>query len=1738
MSNSYRIRTKPGVDSSIKVLIDQEFEYLEILSLKILQSQIYTRQCSDYGVIVGRVSVNNGFGIPNAKVSVFIPLDSIDENNPIVSDIYPYKTLTDLNDDGYRYNLLPYKQQHSGHAPTGTFFTRQDVLTNPTLIQVYDKYFKYTAVTNESGDYMIFGVPVGSQTVVVDVDLSDIGEFSLSPQDLVRMGIATEKQVSGTKFKTSTNLRELPQIININRTIEVEPLWGQPEICNLGITRTDFDLSGEANIDIRPTAIFMGSLISSSDDAFLKRNCKAVPKSGTLCDLVAGPGEILAIRQTIQKDIAGRPLLELFDLEQGGQVIDDNGAWLIDLPMNLDYVVTNEFGEQVLSDDPEVGIPTKAKYRFKVKWNQSPSLTADPVKRGYYLVPNIKEYGWTIDSGDRIDPTDPPFVPNPQQIQNYILSQNSYAFSVDWNDYGDTGTTVGQQMIQEAINCEDRFYEFQYNKVYTVSQLITRYRKGYDAYRIIGVKDILDSECESDNNKFPTNDGYLQFDIIYLLFTIMMFIFRPILYQVLIILHVLAMLMYILYPIIALLVSVVFLLVILICNTLNWIVAIVTLGSVRNALGECPTIDDLSSVLEDLQAMLNLFTNVKLPVLSYPTCEFCDCDNGEKLDINAEDLGLDDVYQTVSESGAFSVLTPFEINGGYEIPQSGLPYDFSSQTNSYESLLAGSPKENPPVSGSRVPAVQFTYQSDVDDWDTHVVFTTSLTMSERLNLFNTKAKFFEGVNQIKANFNSVANPSDFHYDNVIALVTKPSSSQIFQPGNLVTFQDPNLSQDPNLTGYTLGNLFGTNAITGVTINNPIGNPNSGNIVVQSANPFSPGSNIPPVTYNSQQDPNDATYARFPIDIEYFQVITGMTLNEYSTLTGNTLSDSLPSRFIFNSMRFYKLERTEPIPGILYSANFVNVDTNGNPLLLDYNQTYNDFLNQRIVFLVRGVDPNTTRSDCKYDLSKLFGFNSWNQVVVESGVGGAPKYKLNIPIQGGYKNVKHNIGGSTNTDSYSGIDLYYESYHFKPETVPANAGFTGFTSNLPSYYSSLDNSLFTLSKSAPSSKGLRIVPTNNRFTLEYVTPNNITPTLNNTPNTNTRGYFTNEIVEGGSIFYSEVLPSSSFIQGPPDEVIDPNTYSIEYISPRYPSTTNINYNLGSNNNQIVMRSDRLPTSTTTDDNLTNSFPLHTNLKFIAYQINDDGTNVTPIGVGLGQSVSFTGATQDSLDNGFSSGSVVNQVIQSSQCGSMVPLGCYSSSTTPNGVEFGIKPNTDQCFYELGKEIFSNGSCYVFVTTPLFSIIRDFSLLSEWSSRLLIIFGACRNVFGHIFTNNWVNGTLYAMSFKNDVFYTSPFANQPNQATYNFCRDIVVLHGEQSYPGTNPVIPFFFTGATNTFYYRSSPYDGVTNSFIGAPKPSSGNFLGIPLPDYGGNAFNLNYPTTLMDLGPRNYYQQELVMSDDYDGYVVNKLVNTTFSDVSELLNLFILTRLANKDFFARLIIGNNILTYFSRDAFGVDGDYAQSISVNSEVGVAPFDAANYPDNPPGQVDPIYLNTLSSFSGQIFGVFFSSDTQTRDFLSPKRTIINPTGSTSNICTFNNFKVFTQKVPFYQWEIKTNSDVDSIFGSQNNEWYSNPITGNTFFSKGYQTLDRVEPASRYVRSNNNNQSQYFKGYIYTVDTNGDINPSVPPNTYWDQNGPFVPRAVTVGTPYHFYFGLKRGKTAFDRFTTKWIDTNRIVL
>jgi len=213
----HRISTRIGFDQKIIVELKNDFDLLEILSLKFTQSDIYTSMCSDYGVVVGRISINNGLGVPNARVSIFTSINEEDLEDSVINTLYPYTTVLDKNDDGYRYNLLPSRKQHSGHTPTGTFPDQKDILNREEILEVYEKYYKYTVKTNDSGDFMIWGVPIGTQTIHVDVDLSDIGCFSLSPQDLIQAGLATPSQLDGNKFKTSTNLNELPQIKTLNK---------------------------------------------------------------------------------------------------------------------------------------------------------------------------------------------------------------------------------------------------------------------------------------------------------------------------------------------------------------------------------------------------------------------------------------------------------------------------------------------------------------------------------------------------------------------------------------------------------------------------------------------------------------------------------------------------------------------------------------------------------------------------------------------------------------------------------------------------------------------------------------------------------------------------------------------------------------------------------------------------------------------------------------------------------------------------------------------------------------------------------------------------------------------------------------------------------------------------------------------------------------------------------------------------------------------------------------------------------------------------------------------------------------------------------------------------------------------------------------------------------------------------------------------------------------------------------
>jgi hypothetical protein len=1603
MGQSYRIRTELGINKTINIELDQDFEFLEILSLKIQQSEIYTRNCANYGVVVGRVTANNGLGLPNARVSIFIPIDTIDESNPLISSIYPYKSPNDRNEDGYRYNLLPYEKSYSKHAATGTLPGRLDVLTDNTVVEIYDKYYKYTTKTNDSGDYMIMGTPLGGQTLFMDVDLSDIGEFSLTPQDLIRMGLATESQVAGNQFKTSTDLNSLPQIVNIQQTVDVAPLWGDPAVCQIAVSRADFDLRDNANIDIQPTSVFMGSMFSSPDNMRVRPGCRPKDNLGNLCDLTTGPGQILALRQTINIDSNGLPILEVYQLEQAGNVIDGDGTWVTELPMNLDYYITNEFGEKVLSYDPTIGIPTKSKYRFKIKWQQA-NTPAEQTRRPYYLVPNIKEYSET-------------------------KKHSSYYFGLDWTGYTEnflSGDDYNNR-VNEIVNCEDTFYEFNFNRVYTVASLIDEYKEGGRG-RFIGIKEIDDDSCASTNNKFPVNDGFRNFDFLFFLFSIIMVIIQ-IIGPILIIVGHIVLYLYRL---------------------------------VKSALCEICKFPGLGYVCDNLNIECNKWdATMELPMITYPDCQACECQVTTTNQVQKQ--------YYVSGAGFLSYTSSRESYINYF-------KSYFSGTSIDEQILNSNAFCDATGGLSTISSFTFT-QSTNWTTDTYSIYkitqsqpyvipnqtyskfaiSSTLPLGERINIFNGRYNYFTGLNKIKVSVEPNSNIGKFHYDNTLTVL----SNQAFTSGDLVTFVNPATSSDVNwaYSGFTLGGISGnTKGYVGgeTTVNVVYADTQITEKTVQYSLPT--GSTI--------------TNYEFASDREYFQVVTAITVSDAVTLWKNSNVN------VDNQNSFPGIISTQTVidwfgetagPGSSWSSASYNFS------LFD---TYQNFGDQYIVIFQRGVDPYSPLYETEYDLSKIFGkedFASDDNFVVKT------KTRLNIPIQ------KLPDNNQIAVQKFTGqTDMFYSSYFFEPgivgNTTPGytysgySSTSTGYYGIADAYYSFYFNIVESPFVSNSNIQGISTITSNALYSYDikpgkYNNGEELSGLGNMyiTPYTNTWSNSSSPIVNFTSY---TVIPAnySSFVELP----VNGGPTFTSKLQDRLvrPKPT-----LMSNGSLNVMRTDRLPSSDVLDgyDWEYGCALLQQNLKFAIYGI--DAKFETYSGPRYSTGASIVTAEIDGLPNSVT-------VAETFTCENMVGLSCYEGF----GSNFQVNQNC------VTSDQVVNG-CYVFFQEPL-NLGKDLGSFNEWGYRFRFFYGLCRGVLSQSFTNNWINGSLFAFPIQVNTTYDKN--NKPKLPEY--CENLV-----------------YFDSTTNNFYYRSSPYQQ-------SPIPK---FIGIDSPDSGVNDRNLLFPTTIMNLGMKDYFYSEITFDPSTKGYVIPNINPTSYNDTSDLINLFVISRITDENFLQRIIsFGDNSLNQlFSRYENDprkrrIDGDLAQLLSINSEVGVIGFSQEFYNDNS--------VQILGTANNPVIAVWFSStteDLQIKDYITPGRINFRTTDNLNNFPFTYGIK--SQVVPFYQWNIDTSTGSTSVnvFGTQYNNW----ATKDTDIVQGraYQSNDRernpVSSPSYFLSPNVDlntvSGETSARGYIFGVDSDGNY------STLGTLNN-----KVMVGAPFQFYFGVTKGQTALDKFKTKY--------
>jgi hypothetical protein len=1366
----------------------------------------------------------------------------------------------------------------------------------------------------------------------------------------------------------------------------------------------------------------MGSLVSTSSSIAIKQNCISRKETGNQCRMITGPGEILAITQTLFHDSDGLPVLEQAKLPNGGKLIDGDGVWMFDLPMNNSYLSTNEYGEQVISNDPKVGIPTKAKYRFKIKWQQSKSIAED-YKRGYFLVPNIKEKGWDFYGSD----------PLQGGIGDYNEALTSYAFDLGWSGYTTGTVDLTNPELLSYINCEDRFYEFDYNKVYTVSGLIDNYKLSGGKEKFLAIKRIDDDTCDDTTNKFPANDGVFHTSLLWIILNILISIIGFIMLPVLIA-----------YDIIAFIINLIYLIIqVVLCGICGIGFSIVAIsfypfGWICSSLGiDC---NDPKLPIKPLD----------MPMITYPDCEACSCDGS---DGNGSDPTSAGGTQTSSQAqsnksqfiNSFNEPTSF---GNLDNPSK---FDSAFGNNVFWSsadvpiikqLLGGAFVNGTYMTAGGVGRINKS-SGYLECYD--------LPFGERINLFNTKGSYYSGANQVKVTYEPTSNTIS-HTDNIIAIVVNKATT--FSAGTMFSFTNPYSSKDPNFTGATVNSLGG-NQLTGTTT---IPTTLSGTY----ASPTSPTTNIPfsystPTMYNTNV--GKTLYYTYPSDIEYFQVITGMTLSSFRAL----------------------------VPSIRFSNSFGDIIESTSTIVSHYgifsdSKTVKpiDFIAQdkKVLIIQRGVDPNSFKVQTKFDLSRVFGYSSMNQPnCIVTG-----DYKVNVPIKNSTVSTptlnmfKHDfVPGMNNNTPNNGFDLFFNSQFFEPANS-SSYYYTGYTTHNHTLYSSLDYTKVVPSTFVPSPPAAVLNPS--RIDTTVSSPRQLIKSKSGqalfSSALNPSKYGPNEFVDGGAYVFTI---SSSY----------PSNLSSFYYSPGYNTGNTLNMSYYKN---IVMRSDRLPTSDFQTTNNNNTYFLQQNPALTVYAFSTSGIIVA----GAGQSNASYADPFEPNDNSFETNSALNTF----SCNKMVSLKCYNG----DGLNMTVNPtckNTDA--------VTDNG-CYRFcprcgdindIFGPIAGMGKDLENFGEYILRFKFFFALCQGVLGQVFNNNWVNGVLVAFPFKINTYYNSK--NKVNGREY--CRDIVFLHP-----------------TTNTFYYRSTPWDGT--KFIGQKSPGDMS--------KGSNDTNLKYPTTLMNLGPRDSFLKEIILNGNFNGYNMKEFSETSYNDTSDMVNLFGIVRLLDSSFLANFF-GSQITKLFSRSGKKVDADFAQSVAVNSQIGVVPLDTAYYTTSPssPGGASVIVTGTGSG--SMMMGIMFTSSTesiQVRDYISPVRTI--RWNSITNDFAYDYTETKSQLTPHYMWRLNSGP---SIFGNQVNNWATSPDP-SSIVSVKYQHMDRLPtqiPGSPYPVWNASVNEYNARGYLFASNSN-----DMASITY-NYTAPTIQgKTILGGAPWYFYFGLRKGNTAINKFSNKFIGTTGI--
>lgn len=307
LSNPDRLGTPPSASAATnyvffsKQLIDDfyvdlklERSYNSLDTLKIYNNLInsFPEQESPTGVVFGRLTAIQKIKNENGE-NLRIPLQNVPLGVFNPSDDYPQIFSTDDNGDRLTLSLK------ESTVPSEYFNTisyeadYNNYLRSAESFSAVPAQYKYITKTNENGEFILYDIPVGQQTVIFEVDLFKQG--------------LTKDEIALNFFPFPTteqpNIDTVPSFVYKQFPIDVVPAWGRGQT---GYTSLDINI----NLDLRkwttyiiPPVTISAQKLNLTTAQSPSKNLKVDIRDMTAPGFIRRPIEIVQVPNDLDRDI-------------------------------------------------------------------------------------------------------------------------------------------------------------------------------------------------------------------------------------------------------------------------------------------------------------------------------------------------------------------------------------------------------------------------------------------------------------------------------------------------------------------------------------------------------------------------------------------------------------------------------------------------------------------------------------------------------------------------------------------------------------------------------------------------------------------------------------------------------------------------------------------------------------------------------------------------------------------------------------------------------------------------------------------------------------------------------------------------------------------------------------------------------------------------------------------------------------------------------------------------------------------------------------------------------------------------------------------------------------------------------------------------------------------------------------------------------------------------------------------